>query len=494
MPIDPSRKKKSIHNRIRNGQRCRPSSLIRPESTGRVAGLVAEDHKERAKSNSIASNPSIPSVGFVQCDLDEDTIMIDGQNQSLSSHLGVHKATGEGGGDNAEKRDEELAANNDNQARLLLPASPAVPQIRHYIVEEVITALPTIIAAEDYEKGKEREVGVDRFNGPSFDLSGSEQVQCNSAQDIFIVDEAAITVEIPSSPPPGLSGMHILIKDIARLSPNRFLNDTLIECGLKLWHAELRERSATLADEVHLFSPFFFEKLQQGTEAAKSHTKRVDIFNKAFLIVPIHDRSSKHWYLAIITNPRRIFEAPSHTHNTVYSIHTRDRVGWAVNPLTEMESNNSIVPSCLILIFDSLNHSRLRSRKRTNASVKASDPASLLTDFLLSEAEYRHPGLRLYPPSGIQVKVPQQPASSVDCGLYVLAFVETFMMDPYGMIATFWKCEHENTSVADLDTVWQTHRIASMRQKLKISLEPFVIQKSSDSITAAEDVSMEILR
>ena len=133
-------------------------------------------------------------------------------------------------------------------------------------------------------------------------------------------------------------------------------------------------------------------------------------------------RSGKHWYLAIITNPCRIFKVPSHTHNMVYSLHTGDHVGWAVKPLTELESNDSIVPlwvpnmidsslvnllcRCLILIFDSLNHSHLRSRKQTCANnVKASDPAILLSDFLVSEAEDRNHGSRLYLPSGIQVEM-----------------------------------------------------------------------------------------
>ena len=61
---------------------------------------------------------------------------------------------------------------------------------------------------------------------------------------------------------------------------------------------------------------------------------------------------------------------------------------------------------CLRLIFDSLNHSHLQSRKQTYANnVKASDPAILLSDFLVSEAEDRNHGSRLYLPSGIQVKM-----------------------------------------------------------------------------------------
>lgn len=207
--------------------------MIQLESTGHVTGLVTEDHEQRAKSDNIASTLPLPSIESIQCDLNEDTIIIDGQNQSPSSHPSVHKATGKVGGENLKKRDEELAANNANPTRLLLLASSAISQIQHQIIEEVITVLPTIITAKGYQKGKEREVSVSGSNEPPFNSPGAEPVQSSSAREVFISGEAATMIEISSSLPLGLSGMHILSKDFARLSPNHFLNDTLIECGLK---------------------------------------------------------------------------------------------------------------------------------------------------------------------------------------------------------------------------------------------------------------------
>ncbi len=68
--------------------------------------------------------------------------------------------------------------------------------------------------------------------------------------------------------------------DLSRLEPQQFLNDTLIELWLKLvffcvftpaivvksnlsrlMMHDLRERDPVLADEVHVFSSFFYKKL-----------------------------------------------------------------------------------------------------------------------------------------------------------------------------------------------------------------------------------------
>ncbi|OAX35838.1 hypothetical protein K503DRAFT_696262, partial [Rhizopogon vinicolor AM-OR11-026] len=62
--------------------------------------------------------------------------------------------------------------------------------------------------------------------------------------------------------PPASSGeIKIYGRDLNKLQPNRFLNDTLIEFGLKLWHADIKRRNNDLADEIHIFSPFFYTTL-----------------------------------------------------------------------------------------------------------------------------------------------------------------------------------------------------------------------------------------
>lgn len=79
-------------------------------------------------------------------------------------------------------------------------------------------------------------------------------------------------------PPQGTGAVNITNGDVARLNPGEFLNDTLIEFGLKsvfilnsvlffadtcarLWLAELHDTKPELADQIHLFSSFFYKKL-----------------------------------------------------------------------------------------------------------------------------------------------------------------------------------------------------------------------------------------
>ena len=73
--------------------------------------------------------------------------------------------------------------------------------------------------------------------------------------------------------------MNVTRGDLERLQPGKYLNDTLIEFGLKcvltllidrrllmtptrrLWLNDLRDHDPELADQIHLFSSFFYKKL-----------------------------------------------------------------------------------------------------------------------------------------------------------------------------------------------------------------------------------------
>ncbi|KAL5519967.1 hypothetical protein ACEPAG_1627 [Sanghuangporus baumii] len=112
----------------------------------------------------------------------------------------------------------------------------------------------------------------------------------------------------------GQGAVNITNGDLRRLEPFEFLNDTLIEFGLKLWLNDLRETQPELADSVHVFSSFFFKKLasksnktpEEGHKSVRKWTAKVDIFKKKFIVVPINENI--HWYLAIIYHPEHILE------------------------------------------------------------------------------------------------------------------------------------------------------------------------------------------
>ncbi|KAF8195366.1 hypothetical protein BJ912DRAFT_138312 [Pholiota molesta] len=120
--------------------------------------------------------------------------------------------------------------------------------------------------------------------------------------------------------PQGIPGaVNITNGDLARLQPGEYLNDTLIEFGLKLWLKNLEEKQPELAQQVHIFNSFFYKKLNnkknevQAFETVRKWTSKFDIFQKKYIIVPINEHM--HWYLAIIYEPEHILSstAPDET-------------------------------------------------------------------------------------------------------------------------------------------------------------------------------------
>ncbi|KAI0357362.1 hypothetical protein OH77DRAFT_1422202 [Trametes cingulata] len=115
-------------------------------------------------------------------------------------------------------------------------------------------------------------------------------------------------------PPSGTGAVNITRGDLKRLDNGQYLNDTLIEFGLKVWLDELRKDQPELAEQVHIFNSFFFKKLNSKKEVRDSYpsvrkwTSKVDIFKKKYIIVPINENF--HWYLAIIVNPENILHPP----------------------------------------------------------------------------------------------------------------------------------------------------------------------------------------
>ncbi|CAE6465034.1 unnamed protein product [Rhizoctonia solani] len=114
--------------------------------------------------------------------------------------------------------------------------------------------------------------------------------------------------------PTGVGSVTINRGEIARLEPGEFLNDTLIELGLKMWLNDLRLKDPALVDQIHVFSSFFFKKLDAGRgkgcdyNSVKKWTSKFDLFSKRFIIIPINEHL--HWYLAIICFPEHVLEAP----------------------------------------------------------------------------------------------------------------------------------------------------------------------------------------
>jgi Ulp1 family protease len=125
-------------------------------------------------------------------------------------------------------------------------------------------------------------------------------------------------------PSDGRTEVIITNGDFFRLEEAEYLNDTLIEFGLKYHWFDLDDEAAAPAgkklkrEDIHIFNSFFYKKLSvrnkpgykeanpnglswPAYETVKKWTNKVNIFAKKMLIVPINE--NLHWYLAIILNP-----------------------------------------------------------------------------------------------------------------------------------------------------------------------------------------------
>ncbi|KAJ7625377.1 hypothetical protein DFH06DRAFT_1229348 [Mycena polygramma] len=127
--------------------------------------------------------------------------------------------------------------------------------------------------------------------------------------------------------PPGQTGaVNITNGDVTRLAPGEFLNDTLIEFGLKLWLQDLERKDPELVKQIHVFSSFFYKKLNkknpmEGYESVRKWTSKFDLFDKKYIIVPINE--NLHWYLAIIYHPEHTLKPPPATKSPVTRGKTR---------------------------------------------------------------------------------------------------------------------------------------------------------------------------
>jgi len=86
-------------------------------------------------------------------------------------------------------------------------------------------------------------------------------------------------------------------KDVQTLRPRKYVNDEIINFYMSMI-VERGERASGLLN-VFAFSTFFYPQLKKsGYDSVKRHTKKVDIFSKDLILVPIF--SMEHWSLVVI--------------------------------------------------------------------------------------------------------------------------------------------------------------------------------------------------
>ncbi|KAG7443142.1 cysteine proteinase [Guyanagaster necrorhizus] len=130
-------------------------------------------------------------------------------------------------------------------------------------------------------------------------------------------------------------GVNLSKSDLNRLRPGEYLNDNLIELGLKMWHSRLERENPGLANDIYVFSSFFYKKLSvknsdEGYNAVRRWTSKTDIFAKKYIIVPINENF--HWYLAIIYQPEHILLPPLETKSPATRGRTRQSNVTSASP------------------------------------------------------------------------------------------------------------------------------------------------------------------
>ncbi|NXD21725.1 SENP6 protease, partial [Spelaeornis formosus] len=130
-------------------------------------------------------------------------------------------------------------------------------------------------------------------------------------------------------PSPAKGGISVTNEDLHCLNEGEFLNDVIIDFYLK--YLVLEKLKKEDADRIHVFSSFFYKRLNQRERRnihetsnlsiqqkrhgrVKTWTRHVDIFEKDFIFVPLNEAA--HWFLAVICFPG--LEKPEYEPNPHY--------------------------------------------------------------------------------------------------------------------------------------------------------------------------------
>ncbi|XP_077018379.1 sentrin-specific protease 6 isoform X3 [Tamandua tetradactyla] len=157
-----------------------------------------------------------------------------------------------------------------------------------------------------------------------------EEEETGESHTIFI---GPVEKLIVYPPPPAKGGISVTNEDLHCLNEGEFLNDVIIDFYLK--YLVLEKLKKEEADRIHIFSSFFYKRLNQRERRnlhettnlsiqqkrhgrVKTWTRHVDIFEKDFIFVPLNEAA--HWFLAVVCFPG--LEKPKYEPNPHYHENT----------------------------------------------------------------------------------------------------------------------------------------------------------------------------
>eukprot|EP01134_Creolimax_fragrantissima_P008471 CFRG8471T1 len=244
--------------------------------------------------------------------------------------------------------------------------------------------------------------------------------------------------------------------DLNRLGPGEFLNDTLIQFWLL--HIQYEIYGQEERNQIHVFSSYFYQKLttppkhvdemdflgdskyDAAYQRVARWTKTVDIFSKKYVFIPINQHA--HWYLAVIVMPNR---HPRRTVNSKIIPYDNTRVKGQLGTkgvnqefdVQDMQDSNADLENddkTFVVILDSLAQQPRRKvvrnireylQREWNARKNSPD----IPDMVYCKENFK----------GTHAKVPFQ-MNSVDCGLFLLQYVEEMIGNPLSCEKTPIEC------------------------------------------------------
>ncbi|XP_036270356.1 sentrin-specific protease 6 isoform X11 [Pipistrellus kuhlii] len=192
-------------------------------------------------------------------------------------------------------------------------------------------------------------------------------------------------------PPPAKGGISVTNEDLHCLSEGEFLNDVIIDFYLKYLVLEKLKRED--ADRIHIFSSFFYKRLNQRERRnpnetthlsiqqrrharVKTWTRHVDIFEKDFIFVPLNEAA--HWFLAVVCFPgldKPKFEPNPHYHeNTAMQTCSTVEDNCIPTPSTSEMDSSSQNSSAKPIFKKMLNKKHCTAVNDSSAEQEESDP------------------------------------------------------------------------------------------------------------------------
>lgn len=266
-------------------------------------------------------------------------------------------------------------------------------------------------------------------------------------------------------PYPGRRAATVPFEDLKRLDSDEFLNDTLILFFMRYLETHIEKENPELYKRMYFFNTYFFEALTKtptgkkgfNYDAVSRWTKNINLFSRDFVVVPVNE--NLHWYLAIICNlpafvadddgsgwtemgslaDRQSEESPqdtdfptAETQKSLADLSISDgekkdqsptkKKGGGRRKIVRRSLPKYDVTKPVIITLDSLGYARSStcSHLRNYVMLEGKDKRNLDID----PAELR----------GMTAKEIPIQSNFSDCGLFVCAYLEQFIADPYNFI------------------------------------------------------------